>query len=149
FRQAEGVAEGGQPLGMIAGEAVGGGGVKGVGAQLAVRRAVAEQMVGDHQDGVGHRDDGLLVAAAADEGGGTGRRGRSRVLKTAPRALSTRAWRRTRLRTGCGRSGACPRSCCCPGTARPKPICSRLVVPDCLVQVNVGLVGTKLSIRTL
>src|SRR4029453_10976068 len=67
FRQADGVAEGGQPLGMIAGEAVGVEVIKVVAAQLAIRRAVAEQMVGDHQDAVGHRDDGLLVAAALDQ----------------------------------------------------------------------------------
>src|SRR5262249_2164913 len=36
-------------------------------SELAIRRAVAEQMVGDHQDAVGHRDDGLLVAAALDQ----------------------------------------------------------------------------------
>jgi len=38
-----------------------------VAAQLAIGQAVAEHVVGDHQDAVGHRDDGVLVAAALDQ----------------------------------------------------------------------------------
>jgi hypothetical protein len=52
---------------VIAGKAVDVEAIEVIAAQLAIRRAVAEQMVGDHQDAVGHRDDGLLVAAALDQ----------------------------------------------------------------------------------
>src|SRR5262249_57775343 len=47
---------------MIVGEAVGVEVIKVVAAQLAIRRAVAEQMVGDHQDG------GIVTAVGVVDG---------------------------------------------------------------------------------
>jgi hypothetical protein len=52
---------------VIAGEAVGVEVIKVVAAQLAIRHAVAEHVVGDHEDAVGDGDDGLLVAAPLDQ----------------------------------------------------------------------------------
>jgi hypothetical protein len=62
FRQGDKIAEGGQPLGMVAGEAVGVEVIKVVAAQLAIRHAVAEYVVGYDEDAVGDGDEGLLVA---------------------------------------------------------------------------------------
>src|SRR5262249_30056318 len=61
------VAEGSQALGVIAREAVGVEAIEVAAAQLAVRLAVAQDVVGDDEDAVGHGDDGLLVAAPLDE----------------------------------------------------------------------------------
>src|SRR5262245_21660078 len=66
------VAEGSQARraiarGVIAREAVGVEAIEVAAAQLAVRLAVAQDVVGDDEDAVGHGDDGLLVAAPLDE----------------------------------------------------------------------------------
>src|SRR5215471_12778205 len=52
---------------MVAGEAVRVEAIEVVAAQLAIRLAVAEHVIRDHEDAVGDRDDGLLVAAPPDE----------------------------------------------------------------------------------
>src|SRR5215831_10619019 len=61
------VAKSGEPLGVIAGEALRVQAVEVVAAQLAVRLTVPQDVVGDDQDAVGHGDNGLLVPAALDE----------------------------------------------------------------------------------
>ena len=65
LRQGDRVAE--RPPGVVAGEALGIEVVEVVAAQLAVRLAVAQDVVRDDEDAVGDRDDGLLVAALPDE----------------------------------------------------------------------------------
>src|SRR5262249_16748913 len=67
LRQCDRVAERGEPPGVVAGEALGIEGVEVVAAEVAVRLAVAQHVVGDDEDAVGDRDDGLLVAAPLDE----------------------------------------------------------------------------------
>src|SRR5215468_11136385 len=52
---------------MVAGEAVRVEAIEVVAAQLAIRLAVAEHVIRDHEDAVGDRDDSLLVAAPPDE----------------------------------------------------------------------------------
>src|SRR5215475_473564 len=52
---------------MVAREAVRVEAIEVVAAQLAVRLAVAEHVIRDHEEAVGDRDDGLLVAAPPDE----------------------------------------------------------------------------------
>src|SRR5262249_11467034 len=61
------VAEGSHALGVIAREAIRVEAIEVAAAQLAIRLAVAEHVVGDHKDAVGDGDDGLLVAAPLDE----------------------------------------------------------------------------------
>jgi hypothetical protein len=65
--EGHGVAKGGQPLGVIAREAVRVEAIEVAAAQLAIRLTVAQYVVGDAQDAVRDRDDGLLVAAALDQ----------------------------------------------------------------------------------
>ena len=67
FREGDGVAEGGQPLGVVAGEAVGVQALEVVAPEFAIRLAVAKYVVGDNEDAVGDGDNGLLVAAVLDE----------------------------------------------------------------------------------
>src|SRR5262245_26367217 len=67
FGEGDGVAEGSEPFGVIAGEPLGVQAVEVVATQLAVRLAVLEDVVGDHEEAVGDGDDGLLVPAALDE----------------------------------------------------------------------------------
>src|SRR5207247_1354294 len=77
LRQGHGVAEGGEALGMVAGEAVRVQPLEVVAAEFAIRLAVPQDVVGDDEDAVGDGNDGLLVAAALDEpavlGGEVGR----------------------------------------------------------------------------
>ena len=92
------VAEGSQALGVIAREAIRVEAIEVAAAQLAIRLAVAEHVVGDHEDAVGDGDDGLLVAAPLDEpavlGGEIGV-----AFADGARALSTSAARSVRLAT--------------------------------------------------
>src|SRR6266478_6650242 len=67
FREGDYVAERGEPLRVVAGEALGIEVVEVVAPELTVRLAVARQVIRDHQDAVGHGDDGLLVPAALDQ----------------------------------------------------------------------------------
>src|SRR5262245_6193953 len=60
FGEGDGVAEGSEPFGVIAGEPLGVQAVEVVATQLAVRLAVPQDVVGDDQDAVGHGDNGLL-----------------------------------------------------------------------------------------
>src|SRR5262249_10669139 len=96
FREGHLVAERGEPLRVVAGEALGIEVVEVVAPELAIRRAVAQYVVRDHQDAVGHRDDGLLVPAALDQPPVLGREV-AVTFEDGARALSTRAWRRTRF----------------------------------------------------
>src|SRR5207247_927639 len=77
LRQGHGVAEGGEALGMVAGEAVRVQPLEVVAAEFAIRLAVPQDVVGDDEGAVGDGNDGLLVAAALDEpavlGGEVGR----------------------------------------------------------------------------
>jgi len=57
---------------VIAGEAVGVETLEVVAPDLAVRLAVAQDVIGDDEEAVRDRDDGLLVATALD--GGSARR---------------------------------------------------------------------------
>jgi hypothetical protein len=70
FRQADGVAEGGQPLGVIPREAVRVEAIKVVTAELAIRHAVAERMIGDDEQAVGDRYDGLTTEEGLRAGRG-------------------------------------------------------------------------------
>src|SRR5262245_61919039 len=63
----DGVAEGSEPAGVVAGEAGGAHLVEVVAAQLGVRLAIAHDVVGDDEDAVRDGDDGSLVAAALDQ----------------------------------------------------------------------------------
>src|SRR4030095_694983 len=65
--EGHGVPEGGEPFGVIAVEALRVQAVEVVAAQLAVRLAVPQDVVGDHEDAVGHGDDSLLVTAPLHE----------------------------------------------------------------------------------
>src|SRR5438874_1077720 len=67
LRQGHGVAEGGEALGMVAGEAVRVQPLEVVAAEFAIRLAVPQDVVGDDEGAVGDGNDGLLVAAALDE----------------------------------------------------------------------------------
>src|SRR5262249_33474716 len=52
---------------MVAGEAVRVEAIEVVAAQLAIRLAVAEHVIRDHEDAVSYSDNGFLVAAPFDE----------------------------------------------------------------------------------
>jgi hypothetical protein len=52
---------------MVAGEAVGVDAIEVGAAELVIRLAVAQHVIGDDQDAVGDRDDGLLVTAPLDQ----------------------------------------------------------------------------------
>src|SRR5262245_10994550 len=67
FREGDLVAERGEPLRVVAGEALGIPVVEVVAAEFAVRLAVAQHVVGDDEEAVGDGDDGLLVPAALDQ----------------------------------------------------------------------------------
>ena len=67
FREGDHVAERGEPLSVVAGETLGIEVVEVVAPELTVRLAIAQQVIRDHQDAVGDRDDGLLVPAARDQ----------------------------------------------------------------------------------
>jgi DNA-binding MarR family transcriptional regulator len=73
--EGDGVAEGSEPAGVVAGEAGGAHLVEVVAPELAIRLAVAQDVVGDDEDAVGHGDDGLLVAAGSRPPGWPGGRG--------------------------------------------------------------------------
>ena len=66
-RERDGVAEGSEPAGVVAGEAVGAHLVEVVAAQLAVRLAIPQDVVGDDEDAVGDGDNGSLVPTALDQ----------------------------------------------------------------------------------
>jgi hypothetical protein len=59
--EGHGIAKGGEAFGVIAGDALRVQAVEVVAAQLAVRLAVPQDVVGDDEEAVGHGDDGLLV----------------------------------------------------------------------------------------
>ena len=96
--ECHGIAEGSEALDVIPHEAVPVEAIEVVAAQLAIRLAVAEHVIRDHEDAVGDRDDCLLVAAPPDEPAVL-RREVAIPCAMAPRALSTSAARSVRLAT--------------------------------------------------
>jgi hypothetical protein len=62
--EGHGIVKGGEAFSVIAGEALRVQAVEVVAAQLAVRLAVPQDVVGDDEEAMGDRDDGLLVPTA-------------------------------------------------------------------------------------
>src|SRR5439155_15669703 len=118
--EGDGVTEGGQPLGVVAGETVGVQPLEVVAPEFTIRLAVPQDVVDDDEDAVGDSDYGLLIAAPLDEaavlGGEVGVAfpyGAAGHSRRGPGAGC--GWR-----SGCGRSAACPRSHGCPGRGRSR-----------------------------
>src|SRR5438876_5888793 len=65
--EGDGVTEGGQPLGVVAGETVGVQPLEVVAPEFTIRLAVPQDVVDDDEDAVGDSDYGLLIAAPLDE----------------------------------------------------------------------------------
>jgi hypothetical protein len=61
------VAERGEALRVVPNEPLGIQVIEVVAPELTIGLAVAEDVIGDDEDAVGHGDDGLLVAAALDQ----------------------------------------------------------------------------------
>src|SRR5207253_10254120 len=60
--EGDGVAESGEPCGVVAGEAVGVQPLEVVAPEFTIRLAGPQDVVGDDEDTVGYSDDGLLIA---------------------------------------------------------------------------------------
>src|SRR5438128_12088875 len=71
--EGDGVAESGEPFGVVAGETVGVQPLEVVAPEFTIRLAVAQDVEGDDEDAVGDSDDGLLIAAPLDEAAVLGR----------------------------------------------------------------------------
>src|SRR5439155_19949192 len=71
--EGDGVAESGEPFGVVAGETVGVQPLEVVAPEFTIRLAVPQDVVGDDEDAVGDSDDGLLIAAPLDEAAVLGR----------------------------------------------------------------------------
>src|SRR5437763_1046253 len=71
--EGDGVAESGEPFGVVAGRPVGVKPREVVAPEFTIRLAVPQDVVGDDEDAVGDSDDGLLIAAPLDEAAVLGR----------------------------------------------------------------------------
>src|SRR5437667_11266739 len=71
--EGDGVAESGEPCGVVAGETVGVQPLEVVAPEFTIRLTVPQDVEGDDEDAVGDSDDGLLIAAPLDEAAVLGR----------------------------------------------------------------------------